>query len=233
MVRARQARGVGRPRADRRRRTRPPEEEILFVAARLFAAQGFAATTTREIAAAAGLRQPSLFHWFASKDAILERLLERSLAPSLAHAERVAVAPGPAAARLHAVLRFDVEHLCSYPFDPKAILLSPEARGPRFRRFWSERDRLLAIVRALIEEGVRDGSLGPVDPAIAVPALVGMNEASLSWYRRGGRLTPEAVAGDLAGLALRALLRDPAQLPAICRAASEIEAIARGAGPGE
>jgi AcrR family transcriptional regulator len=220
MPAARQLRRVGRPRADRRRRERPPEEEILFVAARLFAAKGFGGTSTREIAAAAGLRQPSLFHWFASKETILERLLEVSLAPSLGHAERVAAEPGRAAPKLHRILRFDVEHLCSYPYDPKAILLSPEARGPRFRRFWAERDRLLAIVRALIEQGVREGDFAPVDAAVAVPALVGMNEASLSWYRRGGSLTPQLVAAELADLALRALLRDPGQLAAIAREAA-------------
>ena len=81
---------MGRPRADRRRRERQPEDEILFVAARLFAEHGFAGTSTRAIAAAAGLRQPSLFHWFANKEAILERLLQRSLAPSLAFAEQAA-----------------------------------------------------------------------------------------------------------------------------------------------
>ena len=54
-----------------------------------------------------------------------------------------------------------------------------------------------------------------------VPALVGMNEASLSWYRRGGDTTPATVARELAGLALRSLLRDPTALDAIVRSSSE------------
>jgi TetR/AcrR family transcriptional regulator len=216
-------RGVGRPRIDRRRRERPPEEEILFAAAQLFAARGFSATSTRAIAAAAGLRQPSLFHWFPTKESILERLLETSLAPSLAFAERVAAEETPAAVRLYRILRFDVRHLCAYPYDPTAILLSPESRTPRFKRFWAERERLIAILRGLIEAGQAEGALAPADPHVAVHAVLAMNEGSLAWYRRGGRLTPEATSAALADLAMRALLRDAGALDGIRTAAGEDE----------
>jgi AcrR family transcriptional regulator len=211
---------VGRPRADRRRRARPPEEEILFAAARLFARRGFAGTSTRAIAGAAGLRQPSLFHWFPSKEAILGRLLERTLAPSLAFAEGLAAQPGSPAARLYRLLRFDVRHLCAYPFDP-AFVLSPEARQPRFARFWADRDRLIAHVAALIEEGVRAGELVAPDPRVAALSVVGMGEAALLWSRHGGpRRSPEAASREVAALALRALLRDPARLALLEREAA-------------
>jgi TetR/AcrR family transcriptional regulator len=220
-ARTRSRRGVGRPRIDRRRRERPPEEEILFAAARLFAARGFSATSTRAIAAAAGLRQPSLFHWFPTKEAILERLLETSLAPSLAFAERVTAETAPAPVRLYRILRFDVRHLCAYPYDPAAILLSPESRGPRFKRFWAERERFITILRVLIEAGQATGELAPADPHVAVHAVLAMNEGSLAWYRRGGRLSPEETSTALADLALRALLRDGAALDGIRVAAGE------------
>jgi AcrR family transcriptional regulator len=214
-------RGVGRPRADPRRLQRSPADEILFVAAGLFARHGFAATTTRAIAAAAGLRQPSLFHHFASKEAILEALLDRSLAATLAFAEREARAPGPAAVRLYRALRFDVHHLCAFPFDLTAVL-SPEVRAPRYRRFWRERARLVAALRRLVRAGLRSGELVASDAATVADALFGMSEATLSWYRRGGKRTPEAVAQQVADLALRALLRDPATLDRVRAAAGPL-----------
>jgi AcrR family transcriptional regulator len=200
----RPARRVGRPRADRRRRTRPPEEEILFAAARLFAERGFAGTSTRAIAEAAGLRQPSLFHWFPSKEAILETLLERTLAPSLAFAEALALEGGSPSERLRRLLRFDVRHLCAYPFDP-AILLAPEARQPRFRRFWARRARLLGHVRALVAEGVRAGELAAADPDVAAQAIVGMGESVLLWPLPLRRRDPGQLGDEVAALALRAL----------------------------
>jgi hypothetical protein len=50
-----------------------------------------------------------------------------------------------------------------------------------------------------------------------------MNEGSLAWYRRGGRLTPEATSDALADLALRALLRDPGELEAVRAAARDAD----------
>ena len=152
---ASRARSVGRPRADRRKLTRPPQQEILFHAARLFARQGITATSTREIAAAAGLRQPSLFHWFENKDAIVEALLELSIAPTLAHAERCFARDESAALRLYRVLAFDARELCASPYDLTALWLAPEARAKRFVRFWRQRDQLFELLHALVAMGVR------------------------------------------------------------------------------
>jgi len=206
------ARQVGRPRVDPRPRPRPAAEEILWVASRLFAQKGFAATSTREIAEAAGLRQPSLFHHYATKEAILERLLQRSLDAPLEFVERQARASGSPALRLYRSIRFDVRHLCSYPFDLTAVVLSPELRAPRFRPFWARRARLIAAMQKLIRAGIRAGQFERVDAALATEAIFGMGEATLAWYRRGGRWTPDDVAEHVAGIALRSLLAEPAQL---------------------
>jgi AcrR family transcriptional regulator len=214
---------VGRPRADRRRRERPPEDEILFVAARLFAEHGFAGTSTRAIAAAAGLRQPSLFHWFPSKEAILERLLERSLAPSLAFAEQVAAERDRAGVRLYRVLRFDALHLCTYPFDP-TIVFSPEARAPHFARFWNQRERIVALLRDLVASGIRSGEFARADAELSARTLIAMDEAVLTWNRRSERWSPEAISDQLAGFALRMVLADPADLDAIRRDAAARDA---------
>ena len=50
-------------------------EQILHVAFRLFTEKGFEATTTRDIAAALGMNQSSLYYHFASKDAIVSQLV--------------------------------------------------------------------------------------------------------------------------------------------------------------
>ncbi|MFZ9427052.1 MAG: TetR/AcrR family transcriptional regulator, partial [Ilumatobacteraceae bacterium] len=52
---------------------------ILAEASRLFAINGFHGTSTRDIADAVGIRQPSLFHHFATKHAILATLLDLDL----------------------------------------------------------------------------------------------------------------------------------------------------------
>jgi AcrR family transcriptional regulator len=210
----------GRPRAvPPRRGAAAPEDEILVAAGRLFAKQGFAATSTRQIAAAAGLRQPSLFHWFASKDAILDALLEKLLAPPLAYAAALEARHEPAALSLYRFLRFDVFGLCTAPYDVGALAVLPELRAPRFRGFWREREQLVAAVEGWIRRGIREGDFAPIDPALAARALFGLDEATLSWFR-ARRDDPAEVAEGVATLALRALLADPRALAELRAAAS-------------
>jgi AcrR family transcriptional regulator len=55
------------------------QERVLERAAELFWKKGYAATTTREIAASLGIRQASLYHHFASKENLLCQLCVTSL----------------------------------------------------------------------------------------------------------------------------------------------------------
>jgi AcrR family transcriptional regulator len=54
------------------------------VAEELFADQGFAGTTLRDVASRSGLRIPSLYNHFASKESIYTAVLERGVGPVLA-----------------------------------------------------------------------------------------------------------------------------------------------------
>jgi len=58
-------------------------QKLLRVAARLFRRQGFAATTTRDIAAAAGMRSGSPFYHFKNKAALLFAVMEQGMHTAL------------------------------------------------------------------------------------------------------------------------------------------------------
>lgn len=76
-------------------KARTTRDVILDTSLALFAQQGFEATSVRDIAAAVGIKAPSLYKHFASKQAIFDALVERELA---IHAEmaRSLGAPVPA-----------------------------------------------------------------------------------------------------------------------------------------
>lgn len=81
-------------------RSTPRRDHILGAATELFLAQGFAATSMADVAEAAGIRKPSLYHHFAGKDELflatveaghsdeLDRLRELA-ASGLDHAEKL------------------------------------------------------------------------------------------------------------------------------------------------
>jgi len=63
--------GAGRPESRRQRRIQRRKREILAAAARVFAEQGYANTTIREIAYQADLAEGTLYNYFGSKREIL------------------------------------------------------------------------------------------------------------------------------------------------------------------
>lgn len=65
------------PRQRSRQRLEERERVILDAAARLFACHGFHASSTRRIAAAAGVSEGTVFHYFGSKNELMLAILDR------------------------------------------------------------------------------------------------------------------------------------------------------------
>jgi AcrR family transcriptional regulator len=70
---------TGRPLTVRQRQAAARREQILQTALALFAAQGFDATSTRQIAKEAGIAEGLIFHYFPTKASLLTAILEDRL----------------------------------------------------------------------------------------------------------------------------------------------------------
>ena len=68
-------------------------ERILDAAEELFAERGYEGTTLRDVATRVGVRPPSLYNHFASKDALYAAVLERGIGPVMVLLARTAAAP--------------------------------------------------------------------------------------------------------------------------------------------
>ncbi len=68
-------------------------ERILDAAEELFAERGYNGTTLRDVATRVGVRPPSLYNHFASKDALYAAVLERGIGPLMVVLARSAAAP--------------------------------------------------------------------------------------------------------------------------------------------
>lgn len=81
--------------APRARGTKGEEtaSRILDAAEALFAEQGFAGTTLRDVAASVGLRIPSLYNHFESKEQLYGAVLDRSVRPVVELLTRIVEAP--------------------------------------------------------------------------------------------------------------------------------------------
>ncbi len=90
-------------------------ELILREAAELFARQGVAATTVREIADAAGILSGSLYHHFASKDEIVDAIVAAFLRDLRDRYAVVLAGTGSPAVRLRALLQVSLETVAEHP----------------------------------------------------------------------------------------------------------------------
>jgi AcrR family transcriptional regulator len=210
----------GRPRLDRREVVGSPEEEILEAAARLFTANGFAGTSTRQIAAEAGLQGPSIFHYFPTKEDLLRALADRALVRPLAVLEEIIASGEPPAVALYRVVRFHVAHMCSQPVD-LTPMLQDGMRLPRdrFENFYQAMDRYSAGIRSLVEAGIRSGVFVDTDPVLATMSILGMGNWTVRWFRPDGPRTGAEVADTFARYALRSILSDPDEVEVIARQA--------------
>jgi AcrR family transcriptional regulator len=183
-----------------------PSEDILDAAASLFCSIGYSSTTTRQIADAAGLRQGSLFHYFARKEDILAELLDRTVEPALlfvAWLDSVEAEPDVALATL---VRADVTNLCLLPHNLGTLLLFPEARGVRFAAYWEKRAALRTRYRAITAAAKAAGHIEVDDLDFATDLIFGLVESVITWYPRTHGRSADEVGISIADMVLRALL---------------------------
>jgi hypothetical protein len=72
----------------------------------------------------------------------------------------------------------------------------------------NRRDRFEGLWRAMIEQGVKEGSFRSMDRSLATFALLGVLNWMITWYRPNGRMPAEAIADQFADLILEGLVRE-------------------------
>lgn len=203
-------------------------DRILEVTAQLLAGRGYHGVSTRDIAEQIGIRQPSLFHHFASKQAIFAELLDRNLLPAVARVKTFAALPGPAAPRLCAYLVDDLRDLAASPVDVRGLYVTEMFENPDLapqRESWNE---LGVGVRAMVADGIASEELRNVPLPQAERSIFGMVLATV-WELDGSRGRDHESWPDFCTeVLLRGLLRRPATFASVRRRADALLADLRG-----
>ncbi|ROQ64845.1 TetR family transcriptional regulator [Rathayibacter sp. PhB152] len=169
--------------------------DILAASAALFCTEGFGGTSTHAIAAAAGIRQASLYHHFGGKHAVLLELLLGTVQPSLDAAAVLLTRDEPPAARLWALCVSDARLLAAGEHNVGALYLLPELGDERFAVFRDRRSELETAYRTLV------AACGAVDPATGASLVLALVEnVILQRRRQPAEPGPSAEAVALAAL---------------------------------
>jgi AcrR family transcriptional regulator len=201
-------------------------EAILVEASKLFSRRGYFGTSTRDIASAVGIRQPSLFHHFGSKLEIMEALFSYDLLWAVELAESAATASRPASERLCRYIYQDMRHLIRSPYSIPGLYGSDVMDHPNFQRWRQLRSRLRAAVRRMLRDGIESGEF--------IDLVLVFGERVISWFLLGTHrmLNREPVTEDVGpdwepgpsmldaatALLLRSVLVDPSTIPGLIAA---------------
>lgn len=182
---------VARKRAERIRRA----EEA---AARVFAERGYDGANFDDIAGELGLRGPSLYHYFPSKEAMFLQCVEHAAAEVIARLEAIAAAPDPPAVRLQRMFAEQVLiEIRDYPaYVP--LFLKMYVPVPRIQARLAELKRSHGdVLRRVALECARQNGMRAADVRVALLAAFGALAYVQEWYRGDGPMDPDELAGAL------------------------------------
>ena len=158
--------------------------QILDAAIRVFARQGFHSTRVADIADEAGVAYGLVYHYFKSKDEVLNELFTARwslLLTAIEEADRSEAAPR---AKLEAVAGFIVD---SYRYDPelmKVIIVEVTRAANSFgRTHLPEIRRAYDSIAKIVADGQDAGAFRrDIDPAFASMSFYGAIEQQLSGW---------------------------------------------------
>ena len=201
-------------RSGRRRRERRPRSErvadIMRAARAVFCEKGYATASTAEIAALAGVVEGTLYRYFASKRALLMKVVEGFYEPIFADYERELQGVRGTWNRLRFLIW---KHLSVIHADPAMCrLIVHELRpSPQYRqsRVFELNRRYTQCTLAVIREGIERGEFhGEVPLRILRDMIFGCAEHHTWAYLRGeAGFSPDEAADAITNLIYRGLAR--------------------------
>jgi len=186
-------------------------EAVLRAAVQMFNERGFHATSLDDVAASLGISKPTIYHYLGNKDQVLLECVTYGLEQLQDAAVAATAESGTGLDRLRSFLRRFAE-INMDDFGRCVIRTSDEALTPESARLFRARKREIdTAMRALIREGIADGSIAPADPQIVAFTLAGALNWPARWHNPSGRRSARDIASDMVEILTRGLaLRDPA-----------------------
>jgi TetR/AcrR family transcriptional regulator, cholesterol catabolism regulator len=185
------------------------EQEIIAAAAAIFKEKGYQAATTRDIAAAVGIQQATLYYYVKSKEELLYLVVREPIERLYQQVEAIMKASLPARVKIEQGI---AAHLAAFDDNyPHMLVFVQELHNivralrdrlqdfpRRYQRLWED----------ILRQGVTAGELRP-ELDITTLMILGMCNWMFRWYRKGGRLDTATLAKQYADTLLDGLTARP------------------------
>lgn len=170
--------------------------DILRLAAKLFDERGYQHTSMEDVAEAVGLRKPSLYHYYRSKDDILFFIHEQLADQLLSRQQRRQARPRlPADQELREIMGDLFEVLGEFPHHFRVFFESHrELEGDNARVVTDKRNAFRSVVEQAVQRAINEGAFRPVDAKVVTLGILGMCNWAYQWYSPEGELRPREIA---------------------------------------
>jgi TetR/AcrR family transcriptional regulator, cholesterol catabolism regulator len=170
------------------------KDEVVRVAAQLFAAKGYHATTLDEIAEEMGVTKPALYYYIASKEDILQSIINRVMEP-MEQVSKVGKSNLQPKEKMEAIIRMLVQFATErketalIAFEQANIL--PKKSQDALKRRQKEVER---VVEQTLKEGIEQGCFSVGDVRMTCFAILSVSNWLYRWYQPGGNMTSTDIA---------------------------------------
>ena len=189
------------------------EEAILQAAAECFGEQGYRATTLETIAERLGISRVTLYRYCPSKEELLIRVFERSIAIFQRDLRQICSQPIAPEEKLRQIIRHQVRLMADHR-NFLTVFFSEESSLPEeiAERARAERRIYDGLVEGVISKGIEAGRLAPLPAKLVSFAILGMCNWLYQWYQPDGPLSADEVARNFIQLVEQGYLgADPQQ----------------------
>jgi TetR/AcrR family transcriptional regulator, cholesterol catabolism regulator len=183
-------------------------DEILAIAAEMFAVKGFATTTVREIADAAGILSGSLYHHFDSKESMVDEILRSFLDEILTGYRQTVEEDDDPMSVLRELVRAGFGALGRHRAAVAVMLneFNMLVQFPRFAYLREGADETERLWVRVLEDGMRKGAFrADIDPRMIYRFMRDAIWLSVRWYRPEREYRPDEIAAFYVDLLLDGL----------------------------
>ena len=172
-------------------------ERILSTALELFAVKGYDATSVREICEAAGITKPTLYHFFGSKDGVLQALVQTGFQQYRALVISAMDTSGSFEERVKVLARSVFDSASTKPsfwrFIHSVIWAPPGTALPQTESCTQFYDGVVDVLAAAADRAVARGEIAPGPTSARMLILMGsISEAATGFVIAGKpELTPQ------------------------------------------
>lgn len=182
---------------------------ILQAATRLFAAKGFEQTSVRRIAEEVNLSVPGMFHYFPSKETMLNESMIGFMDEGFKGLQEIYDSERDTVEKLEEVCKFYVRHYVGHKDELTILVTEGKSLSPKHRRDFIDKQRVYVdSLKKLLSDLDTEGLLISIDHSVLAFIFFGMVNYTYTWYNPQGTMGPDELGDAFSKVFLRGVLKD-------------------------